>query len=230
MLRILPVLALFTAVALAGCLVQPAPEPSPTTVIEVPQLTSMPTPATPTPMRVNMEGSSYIQYGAPPLLTIDPASTYTAVINTNQGTITLELYPEEAPQTVNNFVFLAKEGFYNGVTFHRVIPNFMIQGGDPTGTGARGPGYQFGDEIAPGLVFDSPGVLAMANSGPDTNGSQFFITVASTPDLTGSYAIFGRVTDGQDVADAISIMPTNNVKRPLTDVVISSIDITKDDG
>ena len=157
-------------------------------------------------------------------------SSYTAVINTNQGAITVELYAEEAPQTVNNFITLAEKGFYNGVIFHRVIPEFMIQGGDPTGTGGGGPGYQFDDEISPNLSFDSPGILAMANAGPNTNGSQFFITVAPTPHLTGGHTIFGKVTDGQDVADAISIMPTAGADRPLSDVIINTIEIIKDAG
>ena len=157
-------------------------------------------------------------------------SSYTAVINTNQGAITVELYAEEAPQTVNNFVALAEKEFYNGVIFHRVIPEFMIQGGDPTGTGGGGPGYQFDDEISPNLSFDSPGILAMANAGANTNGSQFFITVAPTPHLTGGHTIFGKVTDGQDVADAISIVPTAGANRPLSDVIINTIEIIRDAG
>ena len=157
-------------------------------------------------------------------------SSYMAVINTNQGPITVELYAEEAPQTVDNFITLAEEGFYNGVIFHRVIPEFMIQGGDPTGTGGGGPGYQFDDEISPDLSFDSPGILAMANAGANTNGSQFFITVAPTPHLTGGHTIFGKVTDGQDVADAISIVPTAGANRPISDVIINTIEVIKDAG
>ena len=157
-------------------------------------------------------------------------SSYTAVINTNQGAITVELYAEEAPQTVDNFITLAEKGFYEGVIFHRVIPEFMIQGGDPTGTGGGGPGYQFDDEISPNLSFDSPGILAMANAGRNTNGSQFFITVAPTPHLTGGHTIFGKVTDGQDVADAISKAPTAGADRPLSDVIINTIEIIRDAG
>ena len=142
----------------------------------------------------------------------------------------MELYAEEAPQTVDNFITLAEKGFYDGVIFHRVIPEFMIQGGDPTGTGTGGPGYRFDDEISPNLSFDSPGILAMANAGPNTNGSQFFITVSSTPHLTGSHTIFGKVTDGQDVADAISIVPTAGANRPLSDVIINTIEIIRDAG
>lgn len=138
------------------------------------------------------------QYPAAPEMKIDPAKAYTATIETEKGTITLELYAKAAPKTVNNFVFLAREGFYDGVSFHRVIPNFMIQGGDPTGTGRGGPGYKFEDETNPTKnphVFDKPGILAMANAGPNTNGSQFFITHVPTPWLDGKHTIFGKVVD-----------------------------------
>ena len=127
-----------------------------------------------------------------------------ATINTNMGPIVIELFTSDAPKTVDNFVKLSKDGFYDGIIFHRVIPNFMIQGGDPTGTGTGGPGYQFEDEFVPSLVFDVAGILAMANSGPNTNGSQFFITTVPTPHLNGRHTIFGKVTSGQDVVDAIS--------------------------
>ena len=137
----------------------------------------------------------------------------------------IELFPKEAPITVNNFVFLSRDGYYDGVIFHRVIQGFMIQGGDPTGTGGGGPGYKFEDEFVPTLVFDQPGYLAMANSGPRTNGSQFFITVVPTPHLNGAHTIFGRVIQGQDVADAISVVPANSSSKPLQDVVIESIEI-----
>jgi len=126
-----------------------------------------------------------------------------AVIRTNKGDIRLELYPDETPLTVANFVNLAERGYYDGVTFHRVISNFMIQGGDPTGTGRGGPGYRFEDEFHPSLRHDGPGVLSMANAGPGTNGSQFFITHGPTPHLDGKHTVFGRVVAGQDVVDAV---------------------------
>ena len=160
-------------------------------------------------------------------MTIDTTKRYVATINTNQGSIVIELLPNDAPKTVNNFVFLAREGYYDGVIFHRVIEGFMIQGGDPTGTGAGGPGYSFEDEFVPSLVFDRPGILAMANTGPNTNtnGSQFFITTVPTPHLNQRHTIFGTVLEGQDVAVAISKVPTNRQDKPLDDVVIQGIEI-----
>ncbi|MFO0416682.1 MAG: peptidylprolyl isomerase [Pseudomonadota bacterium] len=128
----------------------------------------------------------------------------TAVIQTTKGQIELELEAEKTPVTVANFVNLAQKGFYNGVTFHRVIPNFMIQGGDPTGTGAGGPGYRFEDEFDPSLRHTGPGILSMANAGPGTNGSQFFITHVATPWLDGKHSVFGHVVKGQNVVDAIA--------------------------
>ncbi len=160
-------------------------------------------------------------------MSIDSSAGYTAKIKTNKGNIVIELFPASAPKTVNNFVFLANEGFYNGIIFHRVIPNFMIQGGDPTGTGTSGPGYKFEDEIDTKLGFDKPGILAMANSGPNTNGSQFFITTASTPHLNGNHTIFGKVLEGQDVADTISNVPASGANKPNQPVVIQGIEITK---
>ena len=198
-------------------------------VIPTPRIADTPTPAvlgTPTPVTVGTsDGRSIRQYAQPPAMEIDPEGNYTADIQTNQGTISVELYAEDAPVTVNNFVFLARQGFYDGVIFHRVIPNFMIQGGDPTGTGTAGPGYRFQDEIVPSLAFDSAGILAMANAGPNTNGSQFFITVAPTAHLTGLHTIFGRVTSGQEVADAISVARADRNNRPLEEVVIQHIEI-----
>ena len=146
-------------------------------------------------------------------------------MNTNKGTIVIELFPREAPKTVNNFVTLAREGFYDGVIFHLVIKGFMIQGGDPTGTGTGGPGYEFEDEIVPSLVFDRPGVLAMANAGPNTKGSQFFITLAPTPHLNSRHTIFGRVIDGQTVVNDISLVRTDARDKPTDDVVILSVNI-----
>ena len=127
-----------------------------------------------------------------------------ATIETNKGTIVLELYPEKAPKTVKNFVTLTEKGFYDGLVFHRVIPDFMIQTGCPDGRGTGGPGYTFEDEFHPELRHDGPGILSMANAGPNTNGSQFFITHVPCPWLNGKHAVFGRVTEGQDVVDAIA--------------------------
>ncbi len=143
------------------------------------------------------------RYSQPFEMKIDPAKNYTATIKTNKGDIVLKLYASQAPRTVNNFVCLAQDGYYDGVTFHRVIKNFMIQGGDPTGTGRGGPGYSFKDEFDPKLKHDRPGVLSMANAGPNTNGSQFFITHVPTPHLDGKHSVFGQVTQGQDVVDKI---------------------------
>jgi peptidyl-prolyl cis-trans isomerase B (cyclophilin B) len=143
------------------------------------------------------------QWSSPPAMQIDAKKTYQATVETNRGTIELELYPEHAPKTVNNFVFLAREGFYDGVTFHRVIPNFVIQGGDPTGTGTGGPGYRFEDEVKNNPLKHETGVISMANAGPGTNGSQFFITHSPQSHLNGKHTVFGKVIEGQDVVNAI---------------------------
>jgi peptidyl-prolyl cis-trans isomerase B (cyclophilin B) len=136
-------------------------------------------------------------------MVIDPSKTYQAVIETNKGAITLDLFAQQAPKTVNNFVFLARDGFYDGVTFHRVIDNFMIQGGDPDGTGRGGPGYKFADEFAGNPHTHGTGTLSMANAGPNTNGSQFFITHAPQPHLNGKHTVFGQVAD-QDSMDVVN--------------------------
>jgi peptidyl-prolyl cis-trans isomerase B (cyclophilin B) len=138
-----------------------------------------------------------------PELQIETDKTYQCSVETSRGTIELELHARHAPKTVNNFAFLAGEGFYDGVTFHRVIPNFMIQGGDPTGTGSGGPGYRFEDECDGNPLTHETGVISMANSGPGTNGSQFFITHAPQPHLNGKHTVFGKVTSGQDIVDAV---------------------------
>ena len=145
-----------------------------------------------------------MQFSEPPAMTIDPTKFYIATLKTAKGDIVVELLADKAPLTVNSFVFLAREGYYDGTTFHRVLDNFMAQGGDPTGTGSGGPGYQFADEISPDLTFDQPGLLAMANSGPGTNGSQFFITFVPTPHLNGKHTIFGRVLSGMEVAQSLT--------------------------
>ncbi|MBN1937454.1 MAG: peptidylprolyl isomerase [Anaerolineae bacterium] len=144
-------------------------------------------------------------YAAAPSMTIDPTRKYIATIETEKGNIVAELYADKVPNTVNNFVFLAREGFYDNTTFHRVIVDFMAQAGDPTGTGMGGPGYQFADEFDATLTHDGPGVLSMANSGTNTNGSQFFITYVATPWLDGKHTVFGKVTEGLDVLFSISI-------------------------
>lgn len=165
------------------------------------------------------------QWNEAPAFTVDTAKTYTAVLDTNHGEITLELDGGRSPLTVNNFVFLAREGFYDGVIFHRCIPGFVIQGGDPTGTGRGGPGYKFRDELdGPGSY--SRGTVAMANSGPNTNGSQFFICVAEVG-LPHSYTIFGQVTSGLDAVDSILAVPTDRSDRPEQDCVITSVTITE---
>jgi cyclophilin family peptidyl-prolyl cis-trans isomerase len=164
-------------------------------------------------------------YAAAPAMTIDPARRYSATIDTSAGTMTAELFASEAPNTVNNFVFLARDGFYSGVIFHRVISGFMIQGGDPTGTGTGGPGYKFRDE--PVSRPYQRGILAMANAGPNTNGSQFFIMHADYR-LPPSYTIFGRLTGGEDVLDAIAAAPTGANDRPVEPVTINSIEISEE--
>ena len=143
------------------------------------------------------------QWTSPPAMQIDVAKNYRVSIETNRGTIELELYPQHAPQTVNNFVFLAGQGFYDGVTFHRVIDDFMIQTGDPTATGRGGPGYRFEDECKGNPLKHERNVISMANAGPNTNGSQFFITHVPTPHLNGKHTVFGKVTKGGDIVDAI---------------------------
>jgi peptidyl-prolyl cis-trans isomerase A (cyclophilin A) len=167
----------------------------------------------------------------------------TAKFVTSEGTFTVQLMPDHAPTTVANFVDLAtgkrewkdpndgqrkSDPLYDGTIFHRVIPEFMIQGGDPQGTGMGGPGYRFEDECPPGgPSFDKPGLLAMANSGPNTNGSQFFVTVKPTPWLTGKHTIFGEVTEGMDVVDKISTLPTGAQDKPATDVVLEKVEIVE---
>jgi cyclophilin family peptidyl-prolyl cis-trans isomerase len=143
------------------------------------------------------------QYSSPPQMVIDPQKKYKATFKTDQGDFAIELYADKAPKTVNNFVFLARDGFYDNTTFHRVIKGFMAQGGDPTGSGSGGPGYRFADEFDSSLKHNSAGILSMANAGRNTNGSQFFITYGPTPHLDGKHAVFGKVVQGMDVVNAI---------------------------
>ena len=154
-------------------------------------------------------------YDAPPAMSIDPDKSYTATFELEKGgEFVVELFAKEAPRTVNNFVFLSRAGFYNGVTFHRVIPGFMAQGGDPTGTGSGGPGYRFEDEFHPSLRHDGPGVLSMANAGKNTNGSQFFITFVATPNLDDRHAVFGKVIEGMDVVNGITVRDPGTATTP----------------
>ncbi len=164
------------------------------------------------------------QWRQSPAMQIDPSKKYRAVFHTNKGDFTVELFAKEAPITTNNFVFLAREGFYNGTTFHRVIKGFMAQGGDPTGTGTGGPGYKFNDE--PGALagkHTGPGILSMANAGPNTNGSQFFITFDATPHLNGKHGVFGRVISGMDVVNSLRERDPQRDRQPGDQ--IQSIDI-----
>lgn len=152
----------------------------------------------------------------------------TVTIETNHGTIEVEMYADRAPETAGNFIKLAKEGYYDGVIFHRVIEGFMIQGGDPTGTGRGGPGYTIDDEFAEGLAHTEAGIFSMANAGPNTGGSQFFITLAATPWLDGKHAIFGKVTEGLDVVREIGKIDTGPGDRPLEDVVMEKVTVRGD--
>ncbi len=143
------------------------------------------------------------QWDAPPAMQIDEKAVYHVVMHTTSGVIELDLFAEHAPKTVNNFVYLAGQGFYDGITFHRVIANFMVQGGDPTGTGSGGPGYRFADELIGNPLRHERGVISMANAGPNTNGSQFFITHGPQPHLDGRHTVFGKVTSGLEVVDSV---------------------------
>jgi cyclophilin family peptidyl-prolyl cis-trans isomerase len=149
----------------------------------------------------------------------------TVTIETNHGTITAELFEDAAPKTAENFIELAKKGYYDGIIFHRVIEGFMLQGGDPTGTGRGGPGYNIPDEFGEGLTHEHPGLFSMANAGPNTGGSQFFITLAATPWLDGKHAIFGKVVGGLDVVHAIGKVPTGMGDRPVNDVVMEKVTV-----
>ena len=227
---------ILTLMAILGCVLQTpgaeAPETTetaeatPVATSPVVNATVVPTAAQqPTPAISSGRTGTRTQYSSPPSMILDSSSEYVADFRTSYGNFRVELLASETPVTVNNFVFLAQQGFYDGLTFHRVIENFMIQGGDPSGNGTGGPGYVFQDEIVAGLAFDAPGKLAMANAGPGTNGSQFFITTVPTPHLNGGHTIFGLLTEGQAVVNAISRAATNNRNAPLQRVVIERIDI-----
>ena len=169
--------------------------------------------------------SAQTRWATPPLLEIDPKKKYQATMSTEKGDIVIDLFADKVPNTVNNFVFLSRQGYFEGTIFHRVIADFMAQGGDPTGTGMGGPGYQFADEFDRSLKHDKPGVLSMANAGPDTNGSQFFITHIPTPWLDNKHSVFGQVVKGMDVV--MSIEPRDPQRPQYPGVKILKVDITE---
>ena len=164
------------------------------------------------------------QWTTPPAMQIDPKKQYKAHMKTDNGTMVIELFADKTPMTVNNFVFLSREGYYDGIIFHRVIDNFMVQGGDPTGTGRGGPGYKFGDEFNSSLKHDKQGILSMANAGPGTNGSQFFITHGPTPHLNGKHTVFGQVVEGLDVLMSIPARDPGNVNAPAVKIISVTIE------
>ncbi len=168
------------------------------------------------------------QYDAPPAMQIDPNKKYTATFKTEHGDIVIDLFAKQAPATVNNFVYLARDGFYDGTTFHRVINGFMAQGGDPTGTGRGGPGYRFNDEKgALALKHDGPGVLSMANAGPNTNGSQFFITHGATPHLDGKHGVFGKIKDQASQVVLMKIRERDPMRDPNPGDKLIAVEITE---
>ena len=184
--------------------------------------------ATATPRAIQgPQGNTYKQWAAAPLVTINPKSTYTATLRTNKGEITIKLFAAEAPKTVNNFVFLARDGYYDGVIFHRVIKGFMIQSGDPKGDGTGGPGYRFADE--PVTRKYDPGIVAMANAGPNTNGSQFFIMHGANVSLPPSYTIFGKVVSGMETVEKLAITPVTGLEpsTPTERLVIEKVEISE---
>lgn len=166
------------------------------------------------------------KWNVQPKLMIDPKKQYKARMETDSGVMLIELFADRATKTVNNFVFLAREGFYEGIIFHRVISDFMAQGGDPTGRGTGGPGYQFEDEFDPSLKHDKRGVLSMANAGPNTNGSQFFITHRATPHLDGKHSVFGQVVEGLDVLMSIPPRDPSRVNEPAVKILKITIEET----
>ncbi len=220
----------FLALLLAACSGAPAPDVTKLTPTG-PAVATQPAPVTPTqPSDGAVAGTPTVpvpskQWKEAPAMSIDPNKLYFATFKTAKGDFKVELFAKSAPKTVNNFIFLAKEGFYDNTTFHRVIQDFMAQGGDPTGTGTGGPGYQFEDEIDTSKQFDDAGYLAMANAGANTNGSQFFVTTVATPWLNGAHTIFGKVVEGLDVVKSLTLRdPSQNPTTPgdaLTTVEIS---------
>jgi cyclophilin family peptidyl-prolyl cis-trans isomerase len=167
------------------------------------------------------------QWAEPPAMALMPGARYSAILHTDKGDIEIDLFRDQAPVTVNNFVFLARQGYYDGVTFHRVIPGFMAQTGDPTATGSGGPGYTFRDEFSPALRHNAEGIVSMANRGPATNGSQFFITYGPTPHLDGRHTVFGRVTRGMDVLRQITVRDPGARPTPPAGDRITRIEIVE---
>jgi cyclophilin family peptidyl-prolyl cis-trans isomerase len=224
-------LILLLAIAMIGC--QAVASPTPTAVRPTPQPTVGQKPGATTPPTPQQKGEVPLakQYGAPPPMTIDQNKSYSATLHTTMGDMTVEFFPKDAPQTVNNFLFLAREGFYDNVKFHRIIRGFMVQSGDPTGTGAGGPGYRFPDET---VTKDyKRGIMAMANAGRNTNGSQFFIMHADYA-LPKNYTIFGQVTDSAslEVLDKIATVPvrpgpTGEMSVPNQDIRITGVDVVE---
>lgn len=190
-----------------------APTPASTTDMNAPTPAVRATPPPPPTAMPEREGPK--QWDSPPAMVIDTSKSYSAVFELEKGgEFTIELYADKVPNTVNNFVFLAREGYYDGVTFHRVLPNFMAQFGDPTGTGMGGPGYRFADEFHPDLRHDSAGIVSMANAGPNTNGSQIFITFVPTPNLDDRHAVFGKVVSGMDAVNNITLRDPSQATAP----------------
>lgn len=194
----------FVLLLMAGCVAQPTPEEE--RLVIVPETASAPS-------------------SAADLTSTDKGEIVKVKIETTEGTILADLYAEKAPKTVQNFLKLAKDGFYDGIIFHRVIPGFMIQTGDPTGTGMGGPGYKFEDEFDKDILHDKPGVLSMANSGPNTNGSQFFITEVPTPHLDFRHSVFGQVTEGMDVVKKIANARRDGRDKPLQTISMKSVTV-----
>jgi cyclophilin family peptidyl-prolyl cis-trans isomerase len=215
---------LLLLLGLAAC--GPSDPPPPTNTPEPILPTAVPLTESDNDLAAPVMTNGQMQWSAPPPLIIDPDAIYLATFKTDKGDIVVELFANRTPVTVNNLVFLAQEGFYDGTIFHRVIDGFMAQGGDPTGTGTGGPGYRFQDEIISNLSFDEPGLLAMANAGPGTNGSQFFITFEPTPWLDGNHTIFGKVIEGMDVLMSLTRRDPQDATAPadtLQTVVIEEI-------
>jgi peptidylprolyl isomerase len=206
----------------AGTAAPPEATPLPFAEATASSLPGDPTPASPdaavpTPAGPDSEVAARLdKYAQAPAMSVDPAKTYTATITTPRGDIVIRLRPDLAPETVNSFVFLAREGYFDGITWHRVIPGFVAQGGDPTGTGMGGPGYLVKGEFSETVLFDKPGIVAMARPGNDVNGngSQFFITLAPTPELNGQYTIFGEVTQGLDIVEGIPARDPDTAPTP----------------
>ena len=218
MKRLIPLVALAPIVLLfAACAGE---EPTPTSAPKEPAPTTTPTPAPASP-RMLQPGDS----PAPPVGALDTSQSYTATFKTEKGDFVVELFDDEAPLTVENFVNLSRVGFYDGSTFHRVIAGFMAQGGDPTGTGGGGPGYRIKDEFSPNRLHDGPGVLSMANAGPNTGSSQFFITFEATPWLDGVHSVFGKVIEGMDIVSSLTVRNPSTATEPGDEIF--TIEITE---